>query len=154
MIQLLSLILNRKVSAVDGKSGEIREMGNCTKAEGKRVDSLLLYVGNLERTSKITQTVFVKKVVIKSNCILFRLSNRTVQIHFFDDSLILFDINNGDKVVYVDYLRKSYFLNFHSLKNINDKGFKGVMGMEHGNAKPGKDGELALIKAYEESDNF
>lgn len=39
-------------------------------------------------------------------------------------------------------------------KFINDKGFKGVMGMEHGNAKPGKDGELALIKAYEESDNF
>ncbi|WP_373548856.1 hydroxypyruvate isomerase family protein [Haliscomenobacter sp.] len=39
-------------------------------------------------------------------------------------------------------------------KYINDKGFKGVMGMEHGNAKPGKDGELALIKAYEESDNF
>ena len=39
-------------------------------------------------------------------------------------------------------------------KYINDKGFKGVMGMEHGNAKPVKDGELALIKAYEESDNF
>ena len=39
-------------------------------------------------------------------------------------------------------------------KYINDKGFIGVMGMEHGNAKPGKDGELALIKAYEESDNF
>lgn len=39
-------------------------------------------------------------------------------------------------------------------KFINDKGFKGVMGMEHGNAKPGKDGEMALIKAYEESDNF
>jgi hydroxypyruvate isomerase len=26
--------------------------------------------------------------------------------------------------------------------------------MEHGNAKPGKEGELALIKAYRESDNF
>lgn len=39
-------------------------------------------------------------------------------------------------------------------KFVHDKGFKGVFGMEHGNAKPGKDGEMALIKAYEESDNF
>jgi hydroxypyruvate isomerase len=28
------------------------------------------------------------------------------------------------------------------------------MGMEHGNAKPGKEGELALISAYREVDNF
>jgi hydroxypyruvate isomerase len=39
-------------------------------------------------------------------------------------------------------------------KFIHGKGFKGVLGMEHGNAKPGKEGEMALIKAYEESDNF
>lgn len=39
-------------------------------------------------------------------------------------------------------------------KYIHEKGFKGVMGMEHGNAKPGKEGEAALIKAYEESDSF
>ena len=29
-----------------------------------------------------------------------------------------------------------------------------VFGMEHGNFKPGKEGEMALIKAYVESDNF
>ncbi|GAA4436950.1 hypothetical protein GCM10023091_15540 [Ravibacter arvi] len=29
-----------------------------------------------------------------------------------------------------------------------------IIGMEHGNSKPGKEGELALIKAYQESDNF
>lgn len=29
-----------------------------------------------------------------------------------------------------------------------------IWGMEHGNAKPGKEGELALIKAYQESDSF
>ena len=29
-----------------------------------------------------------------------------------------------------------------------------IFGMEHGNAKPGKEGELALIKAYQESDSF
>ena len=39
-------------------------------------------------------------------------------------------------------------------KHIYDKGYRGVIGMEHGNAKPGKDGELALIKAYRESDAF
>lgn len=39
-------------------------------------------------------------------------------------------------------------------KYIYDKGYRGVMGMEHGNSKPGKEGELAVIKAYRESDNF
>jgi hydroxypyruvate isomerase len=39
-------------------------------------------------------------------------------------------------------------------KHIYDKGFRGILGMEHGNAKPGKEGELALIKAYRESDSF
>ncbi|WP_166727714.1 hydroxypyruvate isomerase family protein [Mucilaginibacter gilvus] len=39
-------------------------------------------------------------------------------------------------------------------KLIYDKGYKGVVGMEHGNAGAGKAGELALIKAYREADNF
>ena len=39
-------------------------------------------------------------------------------------------------------------------KYIHEKGYRGVMGMEHGNAKPGKDGELALIRAYRQVDNF
>jgi len=39
-------------------------------------------------------------------------------------------------------------------KYIHSKGYKGVMGMEHGNSMPGKEGELALIKAYRESDQF
>ncbi len=39
-------------------------------------------------------------------------------------------------------------------KHIYDKGFRGIMGMEHGNAKEGKEGELALINAYRESDGF
>ena len=39
-------------------------------------------------------------------------------------------------------------------KHIYNKGYRGVMGMEHGNSKPGTDGELALIKAYRESDSF
>ena len=39
-------------------------------------------------------------------------------------------------------------------KHIHAKGYKGVMGMEHGNAKPGKEGEQALIEAYRSSDSF
>jgi hydroxypyruvate isomerase len=39
-------------------------------------------------------------------------------------------------------------------KHLHEKGYKGVLGMEHGNAKPGKEGEQALIAAYRESDNF
>lgn len=38
------------------------------------------------------------------------------------------------------------------LKHIYNKGYRGVMGMEHGNANPGKEGETALIKAYREVD--
>ena len=39
-------------------------------------------------------------------------------------------------------------------KHIYNKGYKGVLGMEHGNSIPGKEGELALIKAYRYSDDF
>ena len=39
-------------------------------------------------------------------------------------------------------------------KHIHDKGYKGVLGMEHGKAGKGKEGELALIKAYRDADNF
>jgi len=39
-------------------------------------------------------------------------------------------------------------------KHIYNKGYKGILGMEHGNAKPEKEGEQALIKAYREADSF
>jgi hydroxypyruvate isomerase len=39
-------------------------------------------------------------------------------------------------------------------KHLHSKGYKGIMGMEHGNAQQGKEGELALIKAYREVDSF
>lgn len=46
-------------------------------------------------------------------------------------------------------------INYKNLfKHIHAKGYKGILGMEHGNARPGKDGELALIKAYRETDAF
>ncbi len=37
---------------------------------------------------------------------------------------------------------------------IHKKEFKGILGMEHGNSVKGKNGELAVIEAYKETDNF
>jgi len=39
-------------------------------------------------------------------------------------------------------------------KHIYDKGYKGILGMEHGNSIAGKEGEMALIKAYRDADSF
>ena len=39
-------------------------------------------------------------------------------------------------------------------KHIHAKGYRGILGMEHGNSQPGKEGEQRLIKAYRESDDF
>jgi hydroxypyruvate isomerase len=37
---------------------------------------------------------------------------------------------------------------------LHQRGYDGVVGMEHGLSKPGKEGETALIAAYRECDNF
>ena len=39
-------------------------------------------------------------------------------------------------------------------KHIYNKGYKGILGMEHGNSISGKEGEVALIKAYRDADSF
>jgi hydroxypyruvate isomerase len=39
-------------------------------------------------------------------------------------------------------------------KHIHDKSFSGIVGMEHGNSIPGKEGEDALIRAYRSVDQF
>ena len=39
-------------------------------------------------------------------------------------------------------------------KYIHSRDFKGILGMEHGNSQKGKEGDLAVIEAYKESDNF
>ncbi len=39
-------------------------------------------------------------------------------------------------------------------KVIHERGFEGIIGMEHGNSKPGKDGERAVIDAYRAADDF
>ncbi len=39
-------------------------------------------------------------------------------------------------------------------KHLYNKGYKGILGMEHGTENPGKEGELELIKDYRWSDDF
>ncbi|MBC8026519.1 MAG: TIM barrel protein [Steroidobacteraceae bacterium] len=80
--------------------------------------------------------------------------------------------NEGDIVAHIDHAWSeiAYFqigdnpgrkepgtgeMNYKNLfRHIRSKGFDGVFGMEHGNAKPGKEGEQALIDAYIAADSF
>jgi hydroxypyruvate isomerase len=39
-------------------------------------------------------------------------------------------------------------------RHIHDKGFDGIVGMEHGLSRDGKEGEVALIDAYVACDDF
>jgi len=46
-------------------------------------------------------------------------------------------------------------INYNNIfKHIYNKGFKGILGMEHGNSSAGKEGELKVIEAYKNADNF
>lgn len=90
---------------------------------------------------------------------------------------ILFDIyhmqrNEGDLIKSIDrgYDEISYYqigdnpgrnepgtgeVNYKNIfKHLYNKGYRGMLGMEHGNAGPGVAGEAALVAAYREADNF
>jgi len=46
-------------------------------------------------------------------------------------------------------------MNYRNIfRHIHEKGYDGVVGMEHGNSKPGKEGERAVIDAYAACDDF
>lgn len=46
-------------------------------------------------------------------------------------------------------------MNYRNIfKHIQSKGYTGVLGMEHGISQGGKEGEVMLIKAYRDADNF
>lgn len=46
-------------------------------------------------------------------------------------------------------------INYRNIfKYIHDKGFEGILGMEHGNSQPGEEGEQAVINAYVKVDDF
>jgi hydroxypyruvate isomerase len=90
---------------------------------------------------------------------------------------ILFDIyhmqrNEGDLIKGIDrgYEEISYYqigdnpgrnepgtgeINYKNIfRHLYDKKYRGILGMEHGNSIPGKQGEDALISAYREADSF
>ncbi len=46
-------------------------------------------------------------------------------------------------------------INYQNIfKFLYEKGFDGIVGMEHGNSKKGKEGEMAVIEAYVKADDF
>jgi hydroxypyruvate isomerase len=46
-------------------------------------------------------------------------------------------------------------MNYRNIfRHIHGKGYKGVLGMEHGLSKPGIEGEKALLEAYRYCDSF
>jgi hydroxypyruvate isomerase len=46
-------------------------------------------------------------------------------------------------------------INYRNIfRHLHRKGYKGVVGMEHGNSRRGREGELVLIQAYRDADNF
>jgi hydroxypyruvate isomerase len=46
-------------------------------------------------------------------------------------------------------------INYRNIfKHIHEKGFTGVLGMEHGNSKSGAEGDQAVIDAYVAADEF
>jgi len=46
-------------------------------------------------------------------------------------------------------------INYRNLfRHLHSKGFQGVVGMEHGNSRPGRDGERAVIDAYIAADSW
>jgi hydroxypyruvate isomerase len=46
-------------------------------------------------------------------------------------------------------------INFRNIfKHIQEKGYQGVLCMEHGKSLTGKEGEVRLIEAYRDADNF
>jgi hydroxypyruvate isomerase len=90
---------------------------------------------------------------------------------------ILYDMyhmqrNEGDMTAHIDHAWSeiAYFqigdnpgrkepgtgeVNYKNLfRHIRQKGYDGIFGMEHGNSKPGKEGEQAVIDAYVAADSF
>jgi hydroxypyruvate isomerase len=46
-------------------------------------------------------------------------------------------------------------INYRNIfKHLYEKGYNGIIGMEHGNSLPGKNGEKAVLNAYRICDAF
>jgi hydroxypyruvate isomerase len=138
-------------------------------------------IDNLKRAVEILEPAGLTMVLepLSDNSDLFlRYSDQTYGICRAVDSpscKILFDMyhmqrNEGNLIANMDkcWDEIAYFqigdnpgrkepttgeVNYQTIfRHLKQKGYSGVLGMEHGNSKPGKEGELALIDAYRKSD--
>jgi hydroxypyruvate isomerase len=138
-------------------------------------------IDNLKRAIEILEPAGLTMVLepLSDNSDLFlRYSDQTYSICRAVDSpscKILFDMyhmqrNEGNLIANMDkcwneigYLQigdnpgrkepTTGEVNYQNIfRHVKQKGYSGVLGMEHGNSKPGKEGELALIEAYRKSD--
>ncbi len=109
--------------------------------------------------TKISQAYQICKAVNSPSCkILFDIYHQQIQegnlipnMEMAWDEIAYFQIgdNPGRKEPTTGEI------NYRNVfKYIHGKGFSGVLGMEHGNSMPGKEGEWAVIKAYESADDF
>lgn len=109
--------------------------------------------------SKIPQAYMIARAVDSSSCkILFDMYHQQItegniipNIDAAWDGVAYFQIgdNPGRKEPGTGEM------NYRNiLRHIHRKGFTGVLGMEHGNSQPGKAGELAVINAYRQVDDF
>ncbi|MEW6129685.1 MAG: TIM barrel protein [Acidobacteriota bacterium] len=109
--------------------------------------------------TKIPQAYLICKAVGSSSCkILFDMYHQQIT-----EGNIIPNINKAwDEVAYFQVGdnpgRKEPTtgeVNYRNIfRHLHSKGFTGVLGMEHGNSKPGKEGEQAVIDAYVACDNF
>ena len=109
--------------------------------------------------SESPQANSICKAVGSSSCkILFDIYHQQIQegnlipnIESCWDEIAYFQIgdNPGRNEPY------SGEINYKNIfKYIYNKGFKGILGMEHGNSLEGKEGELKVINAYQMADDF
>jgi hydroxypyruvate isomerase len=108
---------------------------------------------------KIPQAYLICKAVASPSCkILFDMYHQQIQegniipnIDLAWDEIAYFQTgdNPGRKEPYTGEM------NYRNIfRHIHAKGFRGVIGMEHGNSQPGREGALAVVQAYREADAF
>lgn len=109
--------------------------------------------------TKIPQSYLICKAVGSPSCkILFDMYHQQIT-----EGNIIPNINRAwDEVAYFQVGdnpgRKEPTtgeMNYRNIfRHLHNRGFKGIIGMEHGNARPGKEGEQAVIDAYAACDDF
>ena len=109
--------------------------------------------------SESTQAYEIRKSVHSPSCkILFDIYHQQIQ----EGNLIPNIEKSWDEIAYFQIGdnpgRKEPTtgeINYRNVfKYIHNKGYQGILGMEHGNSIEGSSGEKSLIEAYKSVDNF